>query len=78
MSKKLILGLALAVVLVSGSFFAAQADCGCLPHISLPSCFSCGSTSNSSRDLDRSEATCQGAYSSGPTTPWVMGGTSVY
>ena len=38
MSKKLILGLALAVVLVSGGFFAAQADCGfgCLPHISLP------------------------------------------
>ena len=36
MNKKLILGLALAVVLVSGSLFSAQAECnlGCLPHIS--------------------------------------------
>ena len=44
MSKKLILGLALAVVLFSGTLFSAQADCGfgCLPHISLPSCWSCG------------------------------------
>jgi hypothetical protein len=40
MNKKLILGLALAVVLVSGSMFSAQAECnfGCLPHFSLP-CF---------------------------------------
>lgn len=42
MNKKLILGLALAVVLVSGSLFSAQADCNfCLPHFSLPTCFSC-------------------------------------
>ena len=41
MNKKLILGLALAIVLVSGSMFGARADCnfGCLPHISLPACF---------------------------------------
>jgi len=79
MSKKLILGLALAVVLVSGGFFAAQADCGfgCLPHISLPTCFSCGGADRN-RDLDRSEATCQGAYNFGPTTPWVMGAVSAY
>jgi len=77
MSKKLILGLALAVVLVSGGFFAAQADCGCLPHISLPTCFSCGGADRD-RDLDRSEATCQGAYNFRPTTPWVMGAVSAY
>jgi hypothetical protein len=53
MSKKLILGLALSLVLVSGAFIGAQADCGCLPHISLPSpCswFSC--CSNCARDKD--------------------------
>jgi len=78
MSKKLVLGLALALVLVGGSFFGAQADCGfCLPHFSFSSCFSCGSTGNSGRDLDRSEATCQGAYNYGPTTPWVMGAPSL-
>jgi len=80
MSKKLILGFALAVVLVSGGFFGAQADCGfgCLPHISLPSaCLTCNGTATS-RDLDRSEATCQGAYNFGPTTPWVMGAVSAY
>jgi hypothetical protein len=45
MSKTLVLGLALSLVLVSGAFFGAQADCGCLPHISIPSpChwFTCG------------------------------------
>jgi len=77
MSKKLILGLALAVVLVSGSFFGAQADCGCLPHISLPSCLTCNGSATA-RDMDRAEATCQGAYNFGPTAPWVMGGTSAY
>ena len=41
MNKKLILGLALALVLVSGSMFSASADCGCLPHITLPTLFSC-------------------------------------
>ena len=48
MSKKLIFGLALALVMVSGSYFYAQADCGCLPKISTPSCLSCGA-----RDMDR-------------------------
>ena len=44
MNRKLIFGLALALVLVSGSLFTAQADCGfgCLPHITLPHCFPCG------------------------------------
>jgi hypothetical protein len=75
MSKILVLGLALALVLVSGPFFGAQADCGCLPHISMPSCLSCNGPARTDRDLDRSEATCQGAYNFGPTTPWVMGNT---
>ena len=48
MSKKLIFGLALALVMVSGFCFYAQADCGCLPKISTPSCLSCGA-----RDMDR-------------------------
>jgi hypothetical protein len=82
MSKKLILGLTLAVVLVSGSFFSAQADCGfgCLPHISLSSClFGCGAVAdNRDRDMDRSEATCQGAYNFGPKTPDVMASPGVY
>ena len=79
MSKKLILGLALAVVLFSGTLFSAQADCGfgCLPHISLPSCLSCGHVVEK-RDLDRSEATCQGAYNFGPTAPSIMGAPGAY
>jgi hypothetical protein len=79
MSKKLILGLALAVVLFSGSLFSAQADCGfgCLPHISLPSCWSCGHAIEK-RDLDRSEATCQGAYNYGPTVPSAFGAVGAY
>ena len=79
MSKKLILGLALAVVLFSGSLFSAQADCGfgCLPHISLPSCWSCGHAIEK-RDLDRSEATCQGAYNFGPTVPSAFGAVGAY
>ena len=78
MSKKLILGLALAVVLFSGTLYSAQADCGCLPHISLPSCFgTCGQAAEK-RDLDRSEATCQGAYNYGPTAPSIMGAVGAY
>ena len=77
MSKKLIFGLALAVVLFSGSFFSAQADCGCLPHISLPSCLSCGQVSDN-RDRDRSEATCQGAFNYGPTVPMDFGAVGAY
>ena len=78
MSKKLILGLALAVVLFSGSLFSAQADCGgCLPHISLPSCLSCGQVAEK-RDMDRSEATCQGAFNYGPTVPSQFGAVGAY
>jgi hypothetical protein len=69
MSKKIILGLALAVVLMSGAFVTAQADCGCLPHISLPTCLSC---QNAARDFDKPNATCQGAWQFGPVTPDVM------
>ena len=58
MNKKLIFGLALALVLVSGSMFSAQADCfnGCLPHISLPTCFSCGNVVNTEPARDRDAA----------------------
>jgi hypothetical protein len=77
MSKKLILGLALAVVLFSGTLYTAQADCGCLPHISLPSCLSCGHVTEN-RDQDRSEATCQGAFSYGPAAPSIMGAVGAY
>ncbi|MGO9020009.1 MAG: hypothetical protein ACLQVJ_16860 [Syntrophobacteraceae bacterium] len=54
MSKKLILGLALAVVLVSGSLFSAQA----------------------AKDNDRPNATCQGEYKFGPSTPNPLGAPS--
>jgi len=83
MSKKLILGFALAVVLFSGPLLSvsAQADCGfgCLPHISLPSCLfgTCGQVAER-RDLDRSEATCQGAYNYGPTVPSAFGAVGAY
>lgn len=49
MNKKLILGIALSLVLASGAFFSAQADC-CLPHISFCNLFTCGSSCN--RDMD--------------------------
>ncbi len=72
MSKKLILGLALAIVLVSGPLFSAQAGCGfgCLPHISLPSCCSgtCGQVVEK-RDADKPAAPCQGMCYNGPTVP---------
>jgi hypothetical protein len=76
MSKKLILGLALAVVLVSGLFVNAQAQgCfSCLPHISMPSCLSCQAPD---RDYDRPSGTCQGAYQFGPSTPAIMGSPGV-
>jgi hypothetical protein len=78
MNRKLVLGLALALILISGNFAGALADCGCLPHISVPSCDSCGSTGPSARDLDRSEATCQGAHNYGPALPWwTMGAPSI-
>jgi len=77
MSKILILGLALAVVLVSGPFFNAQADCGCLPHITLPSCLSCSQNAKVDRDYDKPDATCQGAYHFGPVTPEFMGSAGI-
>jgi len=57
MSKKLVIGLALALVLVSGTFFTARADCGCF-HFHWPSCFSLSNfhwpslCCNSARDKD--------------------------
>ncbi|MGA3114550.1 MAG: hypothetical protein ABSF90_08990 [Syntrophobacteraceae bacterium] len=71
MNKKLILGLALAVVLVSGSLFSAQAECsfGCLPHISLSSCLGNCAAAAQNKDMDRPDATCQGAYNYGPVAP---------
>jgi len=77
MSKKLIFGLALAIVLMGGNFLGAQADCGCLPHISLPSCLSCASQV-ADRDFDRPSQTCQGAYQFGPSTPQVMAAPGAY
>ncbi len=74
MNKKIILGLALAVVLMSGAFVSAQADCGCLPHISLPTCSACQAPA---RDYDKPCATCQGAYQFGPTTPEFMGSPGI-
>jgi hypothetical protein len=82
MSKKLILGLALAVVIVSGSFFNVQAECGfgCLPHISLPSCLSCAKDMDRqpAKDLDKPDATCRCAYQPNPATPDPMGSPSAY
>jgi hypothetical protein len=73
MSKKLIFGLALATVLISGSFIGAQAD-----QIG-PMCWagSCpaqtSDTDNAKRDMDKPDATNQGTYSYGPSTPEPMG-----
>ena len=78
MNKTLILALALAVVFVSGSFVTAGADCGCLPHITLPSCLSCSqNVVKEDRDYDRPDATCQGAFHFGPTTPEFMAAPGV-
>ncbi len=75
MNKKLIFAFALAVVLISGAFAGAQAEClsGCLPHISMPSCFFGACNNVQARDYDRPDLTCQGAYRVGPTTPEPMG-----
>ncbi len=52
MNKKMILGITLALVLVSGAFFSAQAQCGCLNFCNFNFCnmFSC-STCDRDRDL---------------------------
>jgi len=70
MNKKLILGLALALVLVSGSMFSAQAECnfGCLPHISLPTCFSCGNVVKAEPERDRD---CAGNMITPNTVPFL-------
>jgi len=69
MNKKLIFGLALALVLVSGSMFSVQADCnfGCLPHISLPTFYSSARDVEPARDRD-----CAGNL----ITPYDMGSVS--
>lgn len=58
MSKKLfcsfIIGIAFAMVLVSGNFFNAKADCGCWPHLSLPRlAFPCCTSAD--RDMDKAD-----------------------
>jgi hypothetical protein len=65
MRTNMILGIVvLSLVLVGGSVLSAQADCnlGCLPHISLPTCFSCLHISlptcfscAAARDMDRAK-----------------------
>ena len=57
MSKKLILGIALSLVLVSGTLFSAQAEClsGCLPHFAMPSFCGLFSCLTSARDRDVGE-----------------------
>ena len=68
MSKKLVLAIALSLVLGSGAFFSAHADCGInpcgwhLPSLSslnlnpcnwhFPSCFSCGNKVTA-KDVDK-------------------------
>lgn len=77
MSKKLIFGLALATVLISGLFIGAKAD-----NIA-PSCWAgfCPDVQSDmdqpQRDMDKSNATCQGADRYGPTTPEPMGSPGV-
>ncbi|MGA3112953.1 MAG: hypothetical protein ABSF90_00820 [Syntrophobacteraceae bacterium] len=73
MSKKLILGLALASVLVGGPFIGARAD-----DISV-SCWAgfCPAqqedTNQAQRDYDKPDATSQDANRYGPTDPEPMG-----
>ena len=59
MSKKLVMGLALALVFVSSAFASAGAQCtSCMPQaVQRPPLAS----------------TCQGAFNYGPTTPVPMG-----
>jgi hypothetical protein len=66
MNKKLILGLALVLVLVSGAFISVLAA-----EIA-PSCWA-GFCPAPATDMDRPDAPCQGAYRYGPTTPDPMG-----
>lgn len=64
MNKKLVLGIALALVLVSGAFINANAECStCMPHFTL-----------STAVHPPLNATCQGAFNYGPAAPVPMGG----
>jgi hypothetical protein len=70
MNKKLIMGLALAMVLVSGAFINANAQCAtCLPSISLSTCTNC----SAAVVRPPLNASCQGAFHYGPVTPVPMG-----
>ena len=70
MSKRLIVVLAIGLVVLSGSFFSVQADCGCLPDTGA----SCpGGCQARARDYDRTNAPCQGADQYGPTVPMING-----
>ena len=70
MSKKLILGLALAVVLFSGPLLSIAHRRIAVPasHQLAVMLVNCGQVVEK-RDMDRSEATCQGAFNYGPTVP---------
>ena len=68
MSKKLILGVALSLVLASGAFAGVRAQ----------GCSLCNQNTSIQRDLDRPEAVCQGAYNYGPKAPVVMGTTGAW
>lgn len=70
MSKKPIVVLAIAIVLLSGSLFSAKADCGCLPNTST-TCL--GECQTPARDYDKANARCQGADQWGPTVPMING-----
>lgn len=72
MNKKLVLGLALGLVLISGAFISnANAQCAtCLPHISLSTCSGGNCAAGVHPPLN---ASCQGAFNYGPATPVPMG-----
>jgi hypothetical protein len=69
MNKKMILGIALALVLVSGSFFSAHAQCGCMNFCNWNPCnlFSCGSSCARDRDLGPYNPFPQSVHSIGVT-----------
>ncbi|HYA42241.1 MAG TPA: hypothetical protein VEF34_13115 [Syntrophobacteraceae bacterium] len=71
MSKGLIVVFAIALVVLSGSFFSVLADCGCLPHMSASCPGGCQAAAKG--DYDNANAPCQGAYQRGPTVPTING-----
>ena len=78
MSKKLVFSLTLATVLItvlsSGPFIGARAD-DIGPMCWAGSCPAQQSDMDQARrDMDKPDATCQGAYQYGPTVPQQMGG----